>query len=103
MTGVLAETKDKGLAVTAEAVIIATGGHGSNKELLKKYHDTYSEGVVYMGLPHSGDGVALAAEIGADTGGWGTLIYHGPMFALPIHSQGGTRSGIPRDSPTLFG
>jgi fumarate reductase flavoprotein subunit len=91
VTGVLAETKGKETAIASETVIIATGGHGSNTELLKKYHDSYSEDVVYMGLPHSGDGVALAEEIGANTGGWGSLIYHGPMFALPIHSQGGTQ------------
>lgn len=91
VTGVLAETKGKDVTIAARTVIIATGGHGSNKELLKKYHDSYTEDVVYMGLPHSGDGIALAEKIGANTEGWGSLIYHGPMFALPIHSQGGTQ------------
>jgi fumarate reductase flavoprotein subunit len=91
VTGVLAESAGEELSFDARCVVIATGGHGSNKELLRKYHDSWSDNVVYMGKPHSGDGVYLAEEIGADTGGWGSLIYHGPMFALPIHSQGGTQ------------
>jgi fumarate reductase flavoprotein subunit len=89
VTGVLAAAKGKKVAVAAKTVIIATGGHGSNKRLLKKYHDTYSEDLIYMGLPHSGDGVMLANGAGANTGGWGTLMYHGPMFPLPIHRPGG--------------
>jgi fumarate reductase flavoprotein subunit len=89
VTGVLAASRDKEISITSKTVIIATGGHGSNKELLKKYHDTYSEEVLYLGTPHSGDGVALADEVGANTDNWGSLIYHGPMFPLPLHSSGG--------------
>ncbi len=90
VTGVLATAKGRELSISAKCVIVATGGHGSNIELLKKYHASYSEDLVYLGTPHSGDGIMLADEVGANTDGWGSLIYHGPMFPLPIQSQGGT-------------
>jgi fumarate reductase flavoprotein subunit len=80
VTGVLAATGEKEFVITAQSVIIATGGHGSNKELLKKYHHSYTEDLHYTGIPLTGDGLIMAAEIGANTDGWGTFLYHGPQF-----------------------
>jgi fumarate reductase flavoprotein subunit len=78
--GVLAETDGQEFQITAKAVIIATGGYAANKELLKKYTPWYSEEIRYRGLPHTGDGILMAIEVGADTEGLGELRLIGPMF-----------------------
>ena len=87
VAGVVAQTKEGNrggspCAIKARSVIIATGGHGSNRELLKKYHPSYSEDVVYTGARSAGDGVALAAGVGADTDTPATLLYHAPLLPL---------------------
>lgn len=86
--GVLAAKKEKEFRIIARSVIIATGGHGSNKELLKKYHPSYTEDLHYRGIPLMGDGLIMAAEIGANTEGLGTLLYHGPYFlgSVPVRA-----------------
>jgi fumarate reductase flavoprotein subunit len=88
VTGILAGTEEKEFRITARSVIIATGGHGSNKELLKKYHPSYSEELHYTGTPLMGDGLLMAEEIGASIEGWGTLLYHGPFTTGAIHNPG---------------
>ena len=90
VTGILARAKEKELRINAKSVIIATGGHGSNKELLKKYHSSYTEALLYLGTPLNGDGVLIANEAGANTEGWGTLLYHSPLFPMSILSSTGT-------------
>jgi fumarate reductase flavoprotein subunit len=69
VTGVLAEAKGKEINITAKSVIIATGGFAGNKELLKKYLPPYNDGdEIYVGgIPHMGDGLLMATEIGAAT------------------------------------
>lgn len=79
LTGVLAATKEKELVVTAKSVIIATGGFGGNKELLKKYYPSYNENMICSGIPNMGDGLLMATEIGAATEGLGTLLLSGPV------------------------
>ncbi len=78
--GVLAETKEKELRVVAKAVIIATGGYAGNKELLKKYYPDYTEDLYSVGMPHMGDGLLMASEIGAASEGLGNLQLRGPYF-----------------------
>jgi fumarate reductase flavoprotein subunit len=80
VTGVAAGTEGKEFVVAAKSVIIATGGHGSNKELLKKYQPCYTEDLDYIGIPLMGDGVIMTAEAGGRTGSQGTLLTHGPWF-----------------------
>jgi len=75
VTGVLAETKDKEFRVTAGSVIIATGGYGGNKELLKKYNPYYNENMYFVGVPNMGDGLLMATEIGAATEGLGLVHF----------------------------
>lgn len=69
--GVLAEREDKQIQIHAGSVIIATGGFAGNRELLKKYFPSVKdEDEIYlMGIPHQGDGLTMATEIGADTDG----------------------------------
>jgi fumarate reductase flavoprotein subunit len=82
ITGVFATTKDGELMVEAKAIIIATGGYGNNKEMLKTHCQYYQETMTYDGVPsNTGDGVEIAVEVGADTAGLGTLNLHGPFIA----------------------
>jgi len=78
VTGVLAATKEKEFRIATKSVIIATGGYGGNKELLRKYYPSYSESMVCLGLPLKGDGLLMATEIGAATEGLGILQLGGP-------------------------
>lgn len=80
VSGVLAETKEGELKIAAKGVIIATGGFAGNKELLKKYEHSFSEDEVFLiGLPHKGDGIQMAVEIGAATDGLVTLERRAPF------------------------
>jgi fumarate reductase flavoprotein subunit len=75
------ETEDKELLVTAEAVVIATGGYAGNRELLKKYYEYYTDDLCLHGTPNMGDGLLLATGIGAATEGLGVLHLRGPRYA----------------------
>ena len=77
ITGILATTvKKKELNITSRCVIISTGGYAANKELLRKYCPWYSEEILYRGLPHMGDGLIMATQIGAATEGLGMMLLH---------------------------
>jgi fumarate reductase flavoprotein subunit len=77
LTGVIATTREKELRITAESVIIATGGYGGNKELLKKYNPYYNDNMQGPGLPNMGDGLLMATGIGAATEGLGLIHFSG--------------------------
>jgi fumarate reductase flavoprotein subunit len=86
ISGVLATMKGKELKINAKAVIMATGGYGGNKELLKKYRPSYNENMCYIGFPHvTGDGLLMALDIGAATEGLGTLMLHTHFYKGPTH------------------
>lgn len=74
ITGVLAMRKEKELNIKAKQVIIATGGYGGNKELLKKYCRYYHDNMTVAGLPNTGDGLLMATKIGAATEGLGIFL-----------------------------
>ncbi|MFC1533739.1 FAD-dependent oxidoreductase [Thermodesulfobacteriota bacterium] len=78
--GVQAAVKDKEFEITAKSIIIATGGYAGNRSLLKKYYPFYTEGLHAIGLPHTGDGLLMAVEIGATVEGLGILHLRGPYF-----------------------
>ncbi len=77
VTGVVATAKEKELRITAGSVIIATGGYGGNKKLLKKYNPYYNENIVLKGIPNMGDGLLMATEIGSATEGLGLIHFSG--------------------------
>lgn len=77
---VLASKREEEVKVMAKAVIIATGGYAGNKELLKRYYPDYTEELYSVGLPHMGDGLLMALQIGAATEGLGFLQLRGPYF-----------------------
>jgi len=80
VTGVLATGKEKEVTIAARNMIIASGGYAGNKDLLKKYYPHYTEDLCGIGLPHMGDGLLMAMDIGAATEGLGTLLLRGPYF-----------------------
>jgi fumarate reductase flavoprotein subunit len=88
ITGVLAEGEDGECTFSTESVIIATGGFGGNKKLLKKYYPYYSDTIFHRGIPCNGDGIMMATELGAATEGLGTLILFGPYspWSWPLTS-----------------
>ena len=64
--GLHATTKDGGLTVKANSVVITTGGFGSNPELIVKYRPEL-EGYVSTNAPTiTGDAIALFEAVGAD-------------------------------------
>ncbi|MFC1533389.1 FAD-dependent oxidoreductase [Thermodesulfobacteriota bacterium] len=81
--GVIAEREGEVIAIRAKSVIIATGGYAGNKELLKKYCEYYDDNIRCFGLPHTGDGLQMAIEIGAATESLGLLHLEWPH----VHSD----------------
>lgn len=79
VTGLTARKADGGtLRVSADAVILATGGYGGNAEMLEKYFGQYyTMGEV---LTNTGDGIRMAWEAGADDLGTATTHYFWQTF-----------------------
>jgi fumarate reductase flavoprotein subunit len=66
VTGVVAVDREgREFEIKARSVIIATGGFGGNKELLRKYCPAYHDGMRLAAIPLAGDGLLMAAEAGA--------------------------------------
>jgi fumarate reductase flavoprotein subunit len=90
ITGVLAEANGKDLFIKAKSVIIATGGYGGNRKLLKKYFPKLTRHMRCAGTLNTGDGLLMALEIGAATEGLGLLQFCGhsapnsPQFVRSI-------------------
>ena len=80
IAGVLAMKNNEELRITARSVIIASGGYGGNRELLKKYCMSYTEDMLLRGMPNMGDGLIMATEVGAATDSLGILQLSGPIF-----------------------
>ena len=80
LTGVLAIIDGYEHHVKTNAVIIATGGYGGDKKLLKEYCPFYSEEMGTSDPVYAGEGLAMAFELGAGTEGLGGLHISGPRF-----------------------
>jgi len=82
VSGVVADTKDGELTVSARSVIVATGGYGNNKEMLRKYCAYYHDNMSYDGPSgNTGDGITMGIEAGAATAGLGAMNLHGPFLS----------------------
>jgi fumarate reductase flavoprotein subunit len=88
VTGVTAMKGNTEINIKARCVIIATGGYGGNKKLLKKYYPDYTDDIFLIGLPHKGDGLLMAAEIGADTRAPGSTLSLGPCVPQMNRGRG---------------
>lgn len=75
VTGVFAEGKSGKIRVASRSVVIATGGFAGNRELIKKYFPGFKkdDAVPLGGIPHQGDGLLMAREIGAGFDGFAFL------------------------------
>lgn len=82
VAGILTENKGEVINISAESVIITTGGFGGNKALLKKYCPSYYDDMPLRGLPLEGDGIVLAAEAGAAIDDFASLLKEGPRVNL---------------------
>jgi fumarate reductase flavoprotein subunit len=80
--GVLIHQNGKAKQIMTSRVIIATGGFGGNRELLRKYFSYYYDGMPVSGLPLEGDGLRIAADAGAALEDFATMIKEGPRFDL---------------------
>jgi fumarate reductase flavoprotein subunit len=80
LNGVLVKKARQSLKVNTRCIVIATGGFGGNKQLLHQYSPAYMENINLIGLPHKGDGIIMALEIGAAADGLGTMHMTGPGF-----------------------
>lgn len=78
ITGVLAGTKGDEFTIKTRSVIIATGGYGGNRKLLKKYCPDSLGDLECDGIHHNGDGLVMAMETGAANEGLGILHMAGP-------------------------
>jgi fumarate reductase flavoprotein subunit len=97
VTGVLA-TRGEELEIKTRNVVIATGGFGGNKRLLKKYCPLYYDGFGVRGLPLMGNGLLMAREAGAAIEDFVTLLKEGPRvdpYTWPL-------MGLEREPVTLW-
>lgn len=74
--GVLASKEGKKIYIKTGSVILATGGYGGNKRLLKKYYPSYNDNIYLVGVPNMGDGLLMAIKAGAATEGLGNMLLH---------------------------
>jgi fumarate reductase flavoprotein subunit len=82
VAGVSAQMGDKHVEFKTKAVVIATGGYGGNREMIYKYRPDYLNPLPTSSieLSHTGDGIRMASEAGADNEGLGNLLLCGPCF-----------------------
>jgi fumarate reductase flavoprotein subunit len=81
LIGVSAEQAGKSFEITTRCVIIATGGFAGNKKMIEKYSSVKKYKMLNLiGLPHMGEGIKMAIEMGADTEGLGDLHLTGPSI-----------------------
>jgi fumarate reductase flavoprotein subunit len=81
IVGVIAKDKDgKAIRVDARAVVLATGGFGNNKEMLKEYTGFSGDELFLMkDIKATGDGIRMAWDVGAAKEGMGPhMIYNVP-------------------------
>ena len=98
--GVKAKRKEQEITITSKSVVLATGGYGSSKKLMKKYCPGYNisnidnlsisgthpgDRIRWVGNMHSGDGIEMAFDVGADSEGLGILLMDGPNFVAGNH------------------
>ena len=65
--GVLAEDKEHEYTINAKAVILATGGFGSNFDLMCSFNPSLANAVTTNHPGATGDGILMAEEVGAAT------------------------------------
>jgi fumarate reductase flavoprotein subunit len=80
VAGIRVSLNGESRTIKTKSIIIATGGYSGNQEMLKKYYPEYSENIVFLGQPNTGDGFLMANEIGAASEGLGHLLLHPHIY-----------------------
>jgi len=97
--GVIVERDNKEIFIKAESVIIATGGLTGSPELLKKYCPDYYDGMYTGNWPyHTGDGIRLAQEAGAEIMDNIPIFHVGPV----IGSAWGELANVVKDPYSVW-
>jgi fumarate reductase flavoprotein subunit len=79
--GVRINAKNKTFNFKArKAVVLATGGFGRNREMIKEYGERYIDCIPIMPPGHQGDGLKMALDLGAAT----KDIGHAVVSSLPV-------------------
>lgn len=96
VTGILAEDEAHNYTITAGAVVLATGGFGSNFDLMTQYNPALADAVTTNHAGATGDGILMAEEIGADTVDMEQIQLHptvyqetGLLVSESVRSMGG--------------
>ena len=79
VSGLKYDSAGSEFTVKTRAVIIATGGYGANRDLLKKYFPDFKDDTQCGGLPHTGDGLLMALDAGAAMEGMGFILGGGGL------------------------
>ena len=75
-SGVVAEGPGGSFTVTADAVVLATGGFGANLEMVAGYKPELADFVTTNAPGATGDGIAMAEAVGAATVDMGEIQIH---------------------------
>lgn len=73
VTGVQVQDKEKTYTIEAAQVILATGGFGSDPELMNKLAPNYADGVIATNAGATGDGIKFTEQFGTEVFGDGTM------------------------------
>jgi fumarate reductase flavoprotein subunit len=94
--GILAEDEEHNYTIKAKAVILATGGFGSNFELMASFNPDLANAVTTNHAGATGDGILMAEAIGADTVDMDQIQLHptvyqetGLLVSESVRSMGG--------------
>ncbi|MBP2642991.1 MAG: flavoprotein subunit of a reductase [Firmicutes bacterium] len=94
VSGVVAAGQEREIHINAKAVVIASGGFGANKEMLKEFFPEFFNidgDMARLCLGHStGDGITMARAIGAQTGDYNGIQLGGPChhpWSFSVHNS----------------
>ena len=73
VAGVVAEDDEQRYDIRAKAVILATGGFGSNPELMEEYLPLFADGVIATNAGATGDGILMTRQFGTKIVGDGSV------------------------------
>lgn len=73
VVGVVAQDKEQKYEIRAKAVILATGGFGSNPEMMAEYLPAFADGFFSTNAGATGDGIAMTRAFGTKVVGDGSM------------------------------
>ena len=102
VAGVEAVSEGRSLAITGGCVVLATGGFGGSRQLLRRFVPGYKESVNYVGRARNvGEGLMLAEGVGAAVDDQVALLFEGPSTS--ISRKFCLTTDPPRDVPGIVG